>query len=111
MAIPPKKICSNQTRETNHPTLLFQRGDVIKNKRTGDIACVDSLPILNSHLDFSDECYYCHSLDCQITEQIIRNGCVHLHIHVFDAVACDIKTLSTKQIENMKLIKEIYKHI
>ena len=106
-----RKIRDGQNRERNHLPILFQRGDVIVNKRTGDIACVDSLPILNSHSDFGDECYYCHSLDCEITEQIILDGSAHLHIHVCDAIACDIKTLSIKQIESLKLLKEIYKFI
>jgi hypothetical protein len=60
--------------EICHLPILFQRGDVIVDKRTGDIACVESLPLLNTYSDFTDECYYCHSLDCEITEQTLRDG-------------------------------------
>ena len=73
--------------------LLFQRGDVIVDKRTGDIACVESAPLLNAYSDFTDECYYCHSLECGITEQVLKDGNAHLHIHVCDADYCDINTL------------------
>lgn len=87
--------------------ILFQRGDVIVDKCTGDIACVESAPLLNSYSDFTDECYYCHSLDCKITEHALRDGNAHLHIHVCDADSCDINTLSAEQFENWKNVKEL----
>ena len=91
--------------EICHLPVLFQREDVIVDKRTGDIACVESAPLLNAYSDFTDECYYCHSLDCGITEQVLKDGNAHLHIHVCDADYCDINTLTSAQKKNLNSIR------
>ena len=93
--------------EICHLQILFQCGDVIVDKRTGDIACVESAPILNAYSDFTDECYYCYSLDQEITDQALREGSAHLHIHVCDADAYNINILSEKQFENLTRLKNI----
>ena len=93
--------------EICHLPILFQCGDVIVDKRTGAIACVESVPLLNEYSDFTDECYYCHSLGCAITEQALRDGNAYLHIHVCDADAYNINILSEKQFENLTRLKNI----
>ena len=93
--------------EICHLPILFQCGDVIVDKRTGAIACVESVPLLNEYSDFTDECYYCHSLGCAITEQALRDGNAYLHIHVCDADAYNINILSEKQFENLTRSKNI----
>ena len=60
--------------EICHLPVLFQRGDVIVDKRTRDIAYVESPPLLNEYSGFTDECYFCHSLNYEITEQALRDG-------------------------------------
>lgn len=91
--------------EICHLPILFQRGDVIVDKRTGDIACVEGIPLLNAYSDFTDECYYCHSLNCEITDWALREGNAHLHIHVCDADYCESSLMTSAQKKNLNIIR------
>lgn len=91
--------------EVCHLPLLFQHGDIIVDKRTGNIACVESAPLLNAYSDFTDECYYCHSLECEITEQALMDGNSHLHIHVCNADYCELSLMTSAQKKNLNNIK------
>ncbi len=91
--------------EICHLPILFQYGEVIVDKRTGDIACVESTPLLNSYSDFTDECYYCHSLDCEITDQALMDENAHLHIHVCDADYYESSLMTSKQKNNLITIR------
>ena len=66
---------------------------------------VDSVPLLNAYSDFTDECYYCHSLNYEITEQMLKDGSAHLHSHVCDADCCNINTLTSAQKKNLNSIR------
>lgn len=90
--------------EICHLPILFKRGDVIIDKRTGAFACVESAPLLNAYSDFTDECYYCHSLDCEITEQMLKDGSAHLHIHVCNADYCELSLMTSAQKKNLNTI-------
>jgi len=91
--------------EICHLPILFQCGDVIVDRCTGAVACVESTPLFNEYSDFTDECYYCHSLDQDITEQALRDGNGHLHIHVCDADYYELNILTTAQKKNLDIIR------
>lgn len=95
--------------EVCHLPTLFKPGDVIVCEyRDGPLyACVDGMPYLSTGAcDFSDECYYCHDIDCICSKQKLEEGFAHYHIHLCSADPFNEDKLTAKQRKNLAHIRE-----